>query len=369
MVNKNSLLSVFAFLSALCCFSSQQAFAQLGGKNVYEVLNFTVPARIAALGGHAIGVRDKDLNLVSENPSALTAEMNKSLAFNFVNYFGGINYGYIGYAQSMEKKGNWAASILYSNYGKFNKTDETGVVQGTFTAADYVLSGTYSRAFDSVFYMGATVKLLYSQYDIYNSFGMALDYAASYHSKNKSTAVTALIKNFGGNFKAYTKGNGGPLPFEIQVGVSHKLKYVPVRFSMVVTNLNRPNLAPNDPNAKPKTDPLTGEVEAVKPRIGDKIMRHFIFGVEIIPAKSLFFRFGYNYQRRQEMKVPTRVALVGFSYGFGIRISKFELSYARASYSLAGGTNHITISTNLDSFKSKKKTQSPPDEKKNNDSH
>jgi hypothetical protein len=42
--------------------------------------------------------------------------------------------------------------------------------------------------------------------------------------------------------------------------------------------------------------------------------------------------------------------MVGFSYGFGIKISKFHLSYGRATYHLAGASNHFSISTNFSSF-------------------
>ena len=40
----------------------------------------------------------------------------------------------------------------------------------------------------------------------------------------------------------------------------------------------------------------------------------------------------------------------GFSWGFGIRISKFHLNYGRASYHLAGASNHFSITTDLSSF-------------------
>ncbi len=79
-------------------------------------------------------------------------------------------------------------------------------------------------------------------------------------------------------------------------------------------------------------------------------MRHLIFGVEFIPFENFYLRAGYNYQRRQELKISSRVAMVGFSYGFGIKISKFHLSYGRATYHLAGASNHFSISTNFSSF-------------------
>lgn len=80
-------------------------------------------------------------------------------------------------------------------------------------------------------------------------------------------------------------------------------------------------------------------------------MRHVVVGGEFIPGNGNFsVRLGYNYRRRTEMQIASRKALVGFSWGFGLKISKLKLSYARATYSLAGATNHFTITTNLKDF-------------------
>ena len=64
-------------------------------------------------------------------------------------------------------------------------------------------------------------------------------------------------------------------------------------------------------------------------------------------------RFGYNYKRRQEMKIDTKTAMAGFSWGFGLKISKFHISYGRATYHLAGASNHFSISTNLNELNKK----------------
>ena len=66
--------------------------------------------------------------------------------------------------------------------------------------------------------------------------------------------------------------------------------------------------------------------------------------------KNLFIRGGFNFQRRQDMMLATRPAMVGFSWGLGFRISKFHLNYSRATYHLAGSTNIFNFSTNLSSF-------------------
>ncbi|NJK85180.1 MAG: hypothetical protein HC906_03680 [Bacteroidales bacterium] len=70
-------------------------------------------------------------------------------------------------------------------------------------------------------------------------------------------------------------------------------------------------------------------------------MRHIILGTEFSLSKNLVLRFGYNYRRRQEMKVDARTGTVGFSWGLGLRISKFHLSYARSAWHLAGSPNYF----------------------------
>jgi hypothetical protein len=45
--------------------------------------------------------------------------------------------------------------------------------------------------------------------------------------------------------------------------------------------------------------------------------------------------------------VASKPATVGFSWGIGIKVNRFTISYSRATYHLAGGTNQISISTNL----------------------
>ena len=82
-------------------------------------------------------------------------------------------------------------------------------------------------------------------------------------------------------------------------------------------------------------------------KTSDKIFRHIIIGVEFIPIKNFYVGMGYNYRRRQELKISTHPALVGFSFGAGIKISNFYFAYSRALYNLAGASNVFSIRTNL----------------------
>lgn len=336
--------------------------AQTGGSNTYDFLTLVSSPRVAGLGGSLNCVKDDDLNQFAENPALLNEQMDKQLVLNYVNYFAGINYGYAAYSRSYDSIGSFAAGLQYLNYGSFKEADATGAILGNFNAAEYALNLGYSRTFDTVFSIGATFKTIYSQLEDYNSLGFALDVGGAYYNEKNEFTAAVVIKNAGFQVKRYVSGNGEPLPFDIQVGISKKLAHMPFRFSIIAHNLHKPDLSYRDPALlQTQVDPLTGEEIEPKKRIGDKIMRHFIFGGEFVPSKNFNIRIGYNYLRRQELKVETKTGIAGFSFGVGIKISKFKFNYGLAKYHLAGSTHHFSISTNLSDFHSRQVT-APGDE-------
>ncbi len=334
--------------------ASLNANAQLGGRNTYEFLNLTNSARIASLGGKVNSVWDNDLNLTYYNPSLLNEGMRNNLVLNYVNWFTDVNYGYVSYASTIDGIGNFAGGIHYINYGKFIAADEFGNRTGTFTASEMALNLMYSRSIDSMFHVGVNLKPIYSSMENYNSFGIAADVGVTYTSKDKLFAGALVIRNFGLQIKPYYPQHREKLPFEVEVGVSQKLKHAPFRFSIVAQNLQKLDLTyrKTGDDGYQEIDVVTGEPVSNHKieEFADKVMRHMIFGVEFSPFKSFSLRGGYNYQRRSEMKIESRVAMVGFSWGFGIKISKFNLSYGRASYHLAGASNHFSLSTDFSTF-------------------
>jgi hypothetical protein len=330
------------------------AFAQIGGNNTYEFLNFVNSARVTALGGNVISVMDDDINLAYYNPSLYNPGMDNQLSLNYVNYFAGINYGSAGYAKHFDEIGTFGANIQYLDYGDFILADNTGEQLGTFTAGEYALNIGYGRPMDSLFYIGANVKAIYSSLEQYSSFGMAVDIAGTFYKKSSEFMATAVVKNAGVQFTTYTEGNKEPLPFEVQIGISKKLKHAPIRFTVIGENLQQWDLTYTDPNAQPEIDPLTNEEIPVKdPGFLDKFMRHIVVGGELLFGKNISVRSGFNYRRRKEMKLSARPGTVGITWGFGFRINKFHFGYGRAAYHLAGGTNHITITTRISDFKKK----------------
>ena len=352
-MNAKKLFSLF-FITSL----SISAFSQLGGNNTYEFLNLPISARVTALGGNLISTRDNDLNVSLTNPALLTDSMSNNVALSFVNYLGDVNYGYAAYAKHFDKIGNFSAGIQYLNYGKFIRADESGNTDGTFGANEMSFNISYARqVFDSNLTVGATLKTIYSHLDTYTSYGSAIDLGAVYALPAKGFAFAAVIKNAGRQWKPYVEGNKEKLPFEMQLGLSKKLKHVPFRLSLVYENLEKWDLTYLDPaNPVLTVDPLSGEaIKQNKSKIvGDKFMLHMVVGGEFLITKNFFLRAGYNYQRRKEMKIPEKRGMTGFSFGFGFRIYKFQFSYGRAAYHLAGASNNFSISFDINSFYSKK---------------
>ncbi len=78
-----------------------------------------------------------------------------------------------------------------------------------------------------------------------------------------------------------------------------------------------------------------------------------VIGTEIKLGKNISLRAGYNYRRRQELKIDTKPGMVGFSWGIGVKISKFKISYGHPTYHMAGGGNYFSLSMNLDELSKK----------------
>jgi len=326
------------------------AIAQRGGESVYSFLRLTNAARVAALGGINVSLADDDINLVFHNPAILSSSMDQHMNLNYVNYFAGVNYGYASYAFEKEGTGNFAGGIHYVDYGTFEGADEFGNFNGTFRASEYALNLVYSRSIiDSVLRVGVNVKPVFSIYEQYTSLGLVADIGILYTNYSTNTFAGLVLKNSGLQLTSFA-GTRERVPFEIQAGITQGLAHAPFRFSIQLQHLERWDLSyevqeednfifGGDPEQVNKFDVFA-----------DKLMRHAVFGVEFLLGESFHFDFGYNYKRRQEMKMSSLPGFVGLSWGFGFRVNKFHVSYGRASYHLAGGTNHFSITTNLSAF-------------------
>jgi len=328
-------------------------WSQTGGRGVYGFADAPVSARIAALGGVAVPFDDDDISLALFNPALITAQMHNQLSLSYVDYFADINFGSVQYGRSFNNIGNFVAGLQYYNYGDFDYADEGGVRQGQFSAADYVFVLGWGRQLDSNFSIGANAKFIGSDYESYSSYGIAVDvvrYRTS--SKNKDWLLSLTARNIGRELKSYLPSDPSGMPFSMQFGISKRLEHVPFRLMLVYDHIERWDLTYDSQLNDTGIDPITGEKKEDSgfEQFGDQLMRHFIVGGEFYIGKNLSLRGSYNYGRRKEMIIPDKLGTVGFSWGLGIRISKFNINYSRSAYHVIGSPNYLTITTNLGSF-------------------
>lgn len=339
---------------------SWDSYAQIGGNSTYEFLRIPNSARITALGGSLITVRDGDLNLAYHNPAALNPNMHRRVAFNQSAYMGGTTHGYLAYGHYIDQGKVPVmvhAGLQYISYGKFQNYDVAGTYMGETRASEYAINIGAGYQISKFLSVGANAKTILSYLGGFNSVGMAFDFATMFNDTAKKISVTVAFKNMGTQFSTYNRnGNMEPLPFDLQIGVAHRLKYIPLRFSVILHNIHRWGIVYDDPNNQSNQTLFTDgqqqqDNSAIK--VVDDIFRHFIFNVEFLfgkKGKPEVFRIqaGYNHQRRGELVSSGVSDIAGFSFGAGIRIKQFQIDYGFGGYHFAGAAHHFGLSVNLD---------------------
>lgn len=340
------------FVALLFATMSVDAIAQIGGNYVYNFLDMPATSRIRGMGGNMIAMKENDPGAASDNPSLLHSEMDRTVILSYTDYYAGINNLFSSYTFDT-KIGTFNSAIRYLDYGKFREADEGNNETGTFTANEMALIAGYGRAIDSSFSVGANVKFIYSNLFLVYSLGMAVDLSATYEIRKSLFVASMLIKNIGAELKPYSAGEREPLPFDIQFGISKSFNRMPFRFSMIIHQLGKGNLTYQ--SVDNGSSGGFGDEEEVdnSQSTGANILRHFIIGTEFVPFKGMNFQLAYNFQRRKEMAFTERPGTVGLSWGFGIRISKLHINYARSAYHLVGSPNHLTILTKISDWSKK----------------
>lgn len=283
--------------------------------------------------------------------------MTKQVAFNYNNFVGDINLYQMAYAHSLKQYGTAAIDVQTYNYGKFEGYDELGQKTTSFRANDNCINLTYAKPMaDSMFNIGISLKTIISQYDVYKSFGNAIDFGVTYHNK-KDLTLSLLVRNVGFIWKDYSNnGFKENLPNDVQLGISKKVPKAPFRLFLLYDQLLKWDLSYVSPvdttgkysslNTSDKTQDSTG-FQRFKVRAGkysDNFMRHVVVGTEIVLSKNFNLQVAYNYRRQREMTLPERRGANGLSFGFNLRVKRFGFSYSFAKMAFPGNSHMFGIS-------------------------
>ncbi|MCU4162555.1 type IX secretion system protein PorQ [Carboxylicivirga caseinilyticus] len=334
------LISILSLLTLTLSLSAQQA-----GTYTYDFLNLANSARIGALGGNQVGMGDDDVNLMFNNPSVLTSAISNNLTISYVPYVSEVNIFYTGYAHHIENIGTFGVGIHSINYGTFNRADEEGNLQGTFSASEYAIQLSYAKMLSPNLNLGISMKPIISSFEQYNSFGLAADIGMMYKSTDQLFSAGLVVKNLGSQITTYNNTYES-IPTDLQIGIAKKLAHAPFRLALTAQDLL-------DWNLKYTVNNGSGDVIEGEGNNGngfDQLMRHMVIGIEFIPSENFWVDFGYNHRRRKELSIGSKMSTVGYSWGFGFKVYKFKFAYGSARYHLSGTSNHFTLTARLSDF-------------------
>jgi len=343
------------FVSMLLIFCNASLFAQLGGNSTYHFLNLHASARIAALGGSAINNPATDLNLSAANPALLNKNFSKQMAFSYVKYIADIGAGYVGTAYHSDSlQTTFSAGLQYIDYGNFKRMSPDGADLGNFTAGEYCFQLAATKNINS-FQIGAQAKFIYSNLETYQSVGIATDLAAAWFDEKRLSMATLVISNLGTQLSTYSDKEKEKLPLNVQLGYSKKFEHSPLRIGVIAQHLEMAGklLYQIENRNNNNIDLETGLPIQEDFSLLDQMMSHLILNGELVLTKNFNLRIGYNHLKRRELALTDSKGTSGYSWGFGIKINRFQLHYGSGAFLGGQNTNHFSIITNLEEFKKK----------------
>ncbi len=311
-MKKSALLP---FLILLLTFTSANA------QNTYDFLRLDMSARAGALAGSFVTNND-DPDVIFYNPAGLDMLEGQPVSFSFVKHLLDINLASLSYSQNFEGIGRFGAAVKYINYGSFTGADEFGNKTADFGAGEVAFIVGYANALDENFYYGVNVKYIFSSLASYTSSAVAGDIGLHYAFPAAMVDIGFAVLNMGSQITSYidTKEK---LPLDVVVGVSKRLENLPVRLSLDFHKLNE------------ERDDFAQRLKA------------FTVGAEFNLSKVLKLRFGYDNEKRSELKVGTTAGIAGFNAGFGAIISGYTFDYGFSSLGTIGSLHRISVGTSF----------------------
>ena len=329
-----TLIMASALVSAL-------PLAAQNTSSAYNFLDISTSTHVYTLGGTNVALVDPDVTLVDQNPALLGPEIDKQVAFNYMHYLASGNFAGVRYGMAAGDRGAWAAGIRYLNYGSIEGYEPDGSPTGKFTPADVVFEGTYSHDFTSRLRGGINLKMIYSTYEQYTAFAMAVDLGINYYNEEKDLSLSAVITNAGGQIKRFDR-EYARLPFDIRLGYMQNIGSSPFQISINARHLTKWKLPyyghdKNDPDKQ----------QELKSGFFSNLFRHLVFGLQYSPSEKFYIGIGYDYKMRTDMSTYQRNFLSGFSAGAGIRIRQFGVGLAYAMPHKSGSTLMVNLSCSI----------------------
>lgn len=363
------ILVTMLVLTATLTLEAQSSFA---------FLSLPVSARMNALGGTNVSIKDGDVSFAMENPALLSQATDKFLMLDYAYLGKGLNFGNVMYAHNfsdnvklekehpeMEKNNYFAVGVHFLDYGKMPYADEYGNLSGlTFSAKDICINAIYARQLGPYCTVGVNIKPVYSIYETYSSFALGADIGGHFQTLDKSFQLGIALRNIGWQMKGFYSEEGGQhrekLPLNLELGLNYRIAHAPIRLSLTIHDMQKWAIHYNLSGQatyvlKSKKGIPTEEWQNMKNNGAvmwyDMLFRHCIFAVDIVPKSEKFYlTLSYNHQRRSEMHLKDQRSLAGIGLGAGFKIKTVQLGFGMSQYSKNMFTYQVTIATNINSY-------------------
>ena len=317
----------------------------LGGSSAYNFLNLPATPLLTSAGGTNTSYKTNEVGLTANNPALLSPDLHSQLGLSFNSFLAGVKtYSATGAYQYNKWNTTFGGHIYFVDYGSMPQTDAAGTINGNFHPVDYVVQFSAARQYMERWNYGASLKFINSDYQLYKSTAIAMDFGILYSDSSNSFFASLLAKNMGFQIKTYA-GEGEDLPFDLQIGITKKLANAPLGFSITAQHLHQFNTFYNDEDFNAQNNFSTND------HFFNKLLNHFVFASHIYIGNNLEGTVGYNYLRRQDLNIGSSGnGLNGFSMGVRVKFSKLQVLYARSSYQKNVSLNQIGLNLKLDEF-------------------
>jgi len=317
-----------AFFTVVFCSAFVMGRTQtIGGSSTYNFLKLPATPLLTAAGGVNTSYKTDEVGLTANNPALLSDDLHSQLGLSFNSFLAGIKtYSASGAYDYNRWNTTFGGHINFVDYGSIPEADAAGNIAGNFHPVDYVVQVSAARKYLERWNYGLSFKFINSNYQLYRSSAIALDFGLLYSDTAGNFYASFLAKNMGVQIETFA-GQGEDLPFDMQIGITKRLAKAPFGFSVTAQNLHQFNTLYNDQEFNSANNLPSNNSFA------NKLFNHFVIASHIYVGQNLEAIVGYNRLRRQELNIGSSGnGLNGFSIGTRIKLSKLQILYARSSY-------------------------------------
>ncbi len=329
---------------------SSATFAQGGGNGVFTLPKQASNARQLAWGGSNVSFANRDITSALNNPALINQTALMRPAMNINSQVPGVWSGNaaMGFAY---KDWMFSSQFMFIDFGTFDAYDAGGNAQGTTNANETLFGITAAKKITEQLTIGISSKMSYQVLGPYIGNAVMFDAGALYQSKDSTWSLGGSIRNVGFMLTKFNENEKTPL--DVQLGLSIKPKHMPFRFNLTFHDLQQRDLTYSQYLKSNNLFDANSSGFEDEAGFGEKVMRHFSFGGELILGKNFSILMGYNHQRRLELAPEQRKGVTGMGWGLEFKMSKFNITYGSAALFPGFNMNMFTVSAAIDEFKSK----------------